>query len=363
MDIELSPELQDTLSRILLVILIVILTWFVRRIAPFFARRIIQFMWRGIRAFSGSDNTLNEQLTEAIIPPLRLLIAGIGLSLIFLIVDFPSFLGNIRSQLIATVIALGIFWGILRFVDVFAHYLETSNRFNLLDSTLVRFGNQLLKMIILIFGFVIIMREWGYDLAGLIAGLGIGGLAVALAAQDTLANLFGYLVIITDAPFKVGHLIEVDGVEGFIEDISLRSTRLRQRDRSLTIIPNRTIVDSTVKNWSRLTSRQVKMVVGVTYSTTDEQIVKIVEDIRAMIDEHKRVTKQRRTVEFVEFGASSLDILVICFVDTVLWEDLLAIKMDINLRIMRILTKHNVEIAFPTRSIVIESGSLPSENN
>jgi MscS family membrane protein len=83
---------------------------------------------------------------------------------------------------------------------------------------------------------------------------------VALAAQDTLANFFGYLAIITDAPFKVGHLIEIDGVEGFVEDISLRSTRLRQRDRSLSIIPNRTVADTKITNWSRLNSRQIKMV-------------------------------------------------------------------------------------------------------
>lgn len=352
---DISPQLQATLSRILLVIGIIIATWLARRITPYIARRIIRFVWRGIKAVSRTQTNLHEQLTTAIIPPIRLLITAMGLSVIFIIAEFSSSLRPISEQIIATLVAIGLFWGILRLVNVFAQYIEESDGIQVFDSTLIRFANQLGQTIIAVFAFVVIMGEWGYDLAGLVAGLGIGGLAFALAAQDTLANFFGYLAIITDAPFKVGHLVDIDGVEGFVEDISLRSTRLRQRDRSLSIIPNRTVADTKVTNWSRLNSRQIKMTVGVTYSSTEDRIVALVDDIRIMLDEHPRVTNKRKVVEFVEFGASSLDILIVCFVNTILWEDLQAMKMDINLKIMGLIQKHHLEIAFPTRTVVLES--------
>lgn len=360
---DISPELQNTLSRILLTIIVILLTWLLRRIAPTIARRIIRFVWRRIQAISGTETNIHEQLTEAIIPPIRLLITAIGLSLVFIIAEFSSSLESISEQAVATLIATGFFWGILRLVDVFAEYIEDSNRINVFDSTLIRFANQIVKAIVAIFAFVIIVGEWGYDLAGLVAGLGIGGLAFALAAQDTLANFFGYLAIITDAPFKVGHLVEIDGTEGFVEDISLRSTRLRQRDRSLSIIPNRTVADTKITNWSRLSSRQLKMTIGVTYNSSIPKIEALIESIGAMLDEHSRVTNKRKVVEFVEFNASSLDILIVCFVNTILWEDLQAIKTDINLKIMRLVEQHELEMAFPTRTVVLESAipELPKQ--
>jgi MscS family membrane protein len=352
--LSLSPEIQDVLVRVLLILAIIIATIWTRRIAPYFARRVIKIAWRGLASLRAVGVDLDEPFTNALIPPIRLLITTIGLQGVLLVLELSSALRDFGEQIVSSLTIFIVFWIVYRLVDVVAPYLEAANRLPSLDHTIMRFATQLTKFVIIIFGFVVVMGEWGYDLAGLVAGLGIGGLAVALAAQDALSNLIGYFVIMADAPFKVGHLVIIDDEEGFVEDISFRSTRIRKRDRSLIIIPNQTVVSSKIINWSRLNKRQLKLILGVTYSTTEEQLTAIIDDIRAMLDDHERVTQDRKLVEFVEFGASSLDILIICFVNTVMWEELQRIKMEINLKLMGILKRHDVEVAFPTRTVVLE---------
>ena len=351
----LPPELQNQLATVLVVLLVTILTLFFRRIAPYFARRIIHLIWRLVNAVRRQDTARDEAIVAAITPPLRLLITIIGLQVILLIVQLPPALHTAETQLVASLTAVAIFWTFYRLTDVVANSLERAKSLAMLDHTVMRFGRQLGRAIIILVVFIIVLSQWGFDLAGLVAGLGIGGLAVALAAQDALANLIGYFVIITDSPFKVNHYIQIDDVEGFIEDITFRSTRLRKRDRSLVIIPNQTVVNSMITNWSRLKRRQIKIVLGVTYDTTDDQMRAIIADIHAMLDVHEQVAKTGKMVEFVEFGASSLDIMILCLAETVIWEDMQAIKADINLKLMRLLKQHGLSVAFPTTTLNFDS--------
>ena len=345
---DISPQMQDALARALIVMLIVILTLFFRRIASRVAYRLINSLWRVMNAVRHHDSTRDREIADAITPPLRLLIAIAGLQLIFLVVTLPEIFAAVRAQFINSLGAIAVFWAIYRLVDVAAKYLEENERFAALDHTLLRFGKQMIKWLIVLIAFIVVMEEWGFDLAGLVAGLGIGGLAVALAAQDALANLIGYFVIIMDSPFKVNHYIEVDDEEGFVEDISFRSTRLRKRDRSLVIIPNKTVVDSSITNWSRLNRRQINMTLGVTYNTPEDKIRAVIKDIHDMLENHERVTTDRKLVEFVEFGASSLDILIIYFASTIVWDEMQRIKADVNMKILGILTQQGVSVAFPT---------------
>lgn len=345
---ELSPQMQDFLARALIVVLIIIATLFFRRIASRVAYRLINFVWRLVNAVRHHDSTRDREIADAITPPLRLLITIAGLQLIFLVISLPEIFADARAQIINSLGAIAIFWAIYRLVDVGMQYLEETERVAALDNTLLRFARQMIKWLVVLIAFIVVMEEWGFDLAGLVAGLGIGGLAVALAAQDALANLIGYFVIIMDSPFKVNHYIEVDGTEGFVEDISFRSTRLRKRDRSLVIIPNKTVVDSSITNWSRLNRRQVKMTLGVTYDTPEDKIRAVITDIHDMLETHERVTHDKKLVEFVEFGASSLDILIIYFASTIVWDEMQRIKADVNMKILGIVTKNGVSIAFPT---------------
>ena len=347
----IAPELQISLAKIIVIALLVFITLLFRRIAPYFARRIIHALMRLINKVSRRDSRRDEQIARAITPPLRLLIVLVGAQLVLFVVEVPQPLVYFESRVVSSLFAVVIFWTLYRLIDVVANYLEANEHFSKFDQTVVSFGRQVSKVTVILFMFIVIMSGWGFDLAGLVAGLGIGGLAVALAAQDALANFIGYFVIVTDAPFKVGHYIVINDAEGFVEAITFRSTRLRKRDRSMVVIPNQIIVNSMIINWSRLKRRQVQMTLGVTYSTTEDQIRAVIADIHAMLNAHERITEDRKLVEFVEFGGSSLDILIIYFTKTVIWEEMQIIKADVNLQLMGILKRHGVDVAFPTTTI------------
>jgi MscS family membrane protein len=351
MSMELSPQVQDALGRLVAILLIIIVTLILRRVAPYIARNLLNLIWRAANVVRGRNDRTDAQITQAIIPPMRLLILVIGLQFILLALDLPDFFLRFRADLIDSLISIVFFWALIRLLDVLVDYLEQTERLSMFDSTLAQFGRQLSKLTIILVGFVVIVGYWGLDLAGLIAGLGIGGLAVALAAQDALANLIGYLVILTDNPFKVGHYVQIEDEEGYIEQITLRSTRLRRRDRAVIIIPNKTVVDSILINFTTLEKRQVNMILGVTYDTSAEKLQLVIEDIKAMLGEHRRVTPDRPLIEFVEFGGSSLNIMVVYFARTVIWQELQRIKADVNFHIMAILEAHGVSVAFPTRTV------------
>jgi MscS family membrane protein len=216
------------------------------------------------------------------------------------------------------------------------------------------------KATLIIFGFVVIMQRWGYDFNGLLAGLGLTGLAVALAAQDALSNLIGYFAIMADAPFQVGDYIIAEKFEGFVETIGFRTTKVRRPDRALILVPNRTMAGEVLTNWSESSNgprrgrARLYMTVGVTYNTSADQLIEVVDAIREMLKTHEQIVPASEVVNFVEFNDSSLDILVVCVVKVTGWEHLQATKQDININIMRILAARDLQIAFPTRTIVNE---------
>ena len=351
----ISPEIQTILARILVIVLMGVITLLLRRVAPNFAQRIIQIIGQFVNAVRRRDSRRDEAIALAITPPLRLLITIIGLQLILIVVEIPPTLVRFTGQLINSLFGFVIFWTLYRLVDVVSNYLEANERFSKFDQTVVNFIRQVSKVLVILFMVIVIMSGWGFDLAGVVAGLGIGGLAVALAAQDALANFIGYFVIVTDAPFKVGHYIVINDVEGFVEAITFRSTRMRKRDRSLVVIPNQTVVNSMLTNWSRLKRRQVKMTLGVTYDTSEDKLRAVIADIHTMLEAHERVTEDRKLVEFIEFGGSSLDILIIYFVKTIIWEEMQIIRADVNFRLMAILARNGVSVAFPTTTVNFDS--------
>jgi MscS family membrane protein len=212
---------------------------------------------------------------------------------------------------------------------------------------------QVAKAIIVVLTITTVMEEWGYNVGGLVAGLGIGGLAVALAAQDALGNLFGYFVILADEPFVVGEYIVVDGVSGTVEELGLRSTRLRAQDQSLVTVPNKTVANSNITNWSRLSKRRLNMTLGIDLASAPEQVLSAVQSIREMLQQHTLVEPDSVVVQFVDFNNAhgALEIVIICFMKTPVWGDFQAARQDINLKIMDILQAHKVSLAVPTSTL------------
>jgi MscS family membrane protein len=208
-------------------------------------------------------------------------------------------------------------------------------------------------------GFAVILQSWGYNVTGFVASLGIGGLAFALAAKDTAANLFGSLVIFGDKPFEIGDWIKTDEVEGTVEDIGIRSTKVRTFAQALVHVPNATLANSAIINWSRMGKRRIKMNVGLTYETTEAQMRTIVEQIRSMLQGHEEIDQSTLFIHFTDYSESSLDIFCYFFTKTTVWGEYLRVREDVNLKIKKIVEENGSAFAFPSRTVYLESDERP----
>ena len=221
-----------------------------------------------------------------------------------------------------------------------------------MEEQLVPFLRTGLRLIILALALIAIVQEWGYDVGSLIAGLGLGGLAFALAAQDTIGNLFGFTTIVGDRPFTVGDLVRTNELEGVVQHVGLRSTRILREGRETVTIPNGMLAASII---GRRRRRYVDITLGVTYSTTADQIEALLDELREMLHARSHVVKDTITVRFMNFGDSALEILIYCEVTLSAWASYLQEREAINLAIMRALAEHGISVAFPSHSIYLES--------
>lgn len=255
---------------------------------------------------------------------------------------------------------------LLRTIDFISHVFayRASLTDSKTDDQMVPFLRELSKILSIILGvFVVLGMVFNMNVATIIASLGIGGLAIALAAQDTLANLLGSFTIFADKPFVVGDLVNVAGYEGVIEKVGFRSTLLRTMDKTLVVIPNKKMIDSPLENLTLRNLRRVKFNVGVLYGTSPEVLNAIADEITDYIQTHKETT-QDTLVTFDSFGDSSLNIQVLYFIEIVDYPIFMKIKEQINYKIMDIVLSNKAEFAFPSRTLYHEFGSkgIPLQN-
>lgn len=251
------------------------------------------------------------------------------------------------------VILISIAWIGLRIVDFFKIILmiRAAKTESKSDDQLIPFFVEILKILVVTFAsFIGLSSVFGVDIASLVAGLGIGGLALALAAKESLENLLGSFTIFLDKPFTVGDLIKIGSSMGVVEQVGFRSTRLRTPEKSYLTIPNRNLINAELDNLSLRTFRRVDSNIGVLYSTKTEQIKAIVEEIQELLDNHPN-TNQEGKCRFAGFGASSLDILVMYFIDTMDFDKFLEVRQEINFKIIDIVYKHGSDFAYPTQTI------------
>jgi MscS family membrane protein len=201
---------------------------------------------------------------------------------------------------------------------------------------------------------VLIAQEWNYNVNGFIAGLGLGGLAFALAAKDAIANIFGGIVIIMEKPFSIGDWVQTSGVEGTVEGISFRSTRFRTSDQALVTVPNSTLTNQAITNYSRMGKRQVRFSLAIDYAGPREKIEKCVQELRSMLHDHPDIHPGTILVYLETINVNSLEIMLYFFTNTTNWAEHLAVKEDINFRIMDILSIEKVPLASPGRTLYTE---------
>jgi len=321
-----------------------------------------------LRLFSKTRVKYDEMVVEALGKPLSAFVIVGCIDIATLVIAADLDLNDVSHALIhkAYFVAVGIIvvWALYRLVDVLAHYLDdaVSTDDNSVKGQFVPVIKQSLRIFTVIIGLLTILASLDVDIKALLGGLGIGGVAIALAAQDAVGNFIGTLSIFTDRPFKVGDWIIVDDkVDGNVEQIGFRSTKVRTWPKTLMSIPNKVLATQIVDNWSRMPKRRVKMTVGVTYSTSPEQMEELVRRIEAMLKADAGVDQDFMLVRFTDFGASSLDIFLYYFTASIQWAEHLAVRERVNLNIMRIIRDMGLSIAFPTRTIHVES--LPTEDS
>lgn len=273
---------------------------------------------------------------------------------------------QVLDKLFLLLFIIALFWIALRIIDFVAYVFlyKASLTESKSDDQMVPFVKELSKIITIIFGvFVVLGAVFNLNVATIIAGLGIGGIAVALAAQDTLQNLLGSFTIFADRPFVVGDLVRIDKYEGTIEKVGFRSTLLRTLDKTLVIIPNKKMVDSPLENLSLRNLRRMKFNISLKYDTPINIMLKISKQIETYVNEHDS-TSNDTLVTFDSFGESALNIQVLYFIEIVDYNDYMRIRQDINYRIMQIVAENKAEFAFPSQTVYHEyADGKPEKGN
>ena len=224
-----------------------------------------------------------------------------------------------------------------------------------MDDTVFEFVLKVTRVLIYIVAIFLVLAILEINLTGLIAGLGLGGVIVTLAAQDTAKNLFGGVVIFIDKPFVVGDWIEMDNYEGTIEDITFRTTRIRTFENALVNIPNAIIADASVTNWSKMEKRRYKTNLCVELDTPLEKLELLKAKIEKMLQERESVFDDSIIVRFDQITDNGINVLIYTYTNSVDYASYLKEVEDINIKIMKILREENVELAYDTKTVYVKN--------
>lgn len=293
------------------------------------------------------DDILVDKLEEPIVYGIGI----IGFYWGFQRLHFGTNIDNFFHHVFTITFTLNITWLIVRVVDALIeeYVVPVINKSDTdLDDQLLPLIRKLLKAILWSFGIIIGLNNAGFDVAALIAGLGIGGLALALAAQDTVKNIFGGIMIFLDKPFKLTDRIKIDGFDGNVEEIGIRSTRIRTLEGRLVTIPNAHFSDNAVENVTLEPTRKIILNLGLTYDTTPENMQLAMDKLKAIAHAHEGVQNDP-LVSFNTWGDSAMGILYIYYITDM--ENLLQVQTDINMEILRQFNEAGLEFAYPTQTI------------
>jgi MscS family membrane protein len=293
--------------------------------------------------------------------PLSTLAMALAFRVAYPLLMLPVSVALVLSVAVRVLMVLAIVWGLYRLVDLVAGRMairaqETDSK---LDDQLVPLVRKSLKLLVVLGGALFVLQNLEVDVGSLLTGLGIGGLAFAFAAKETLANFFGSLMIFTDRPFQIGDWIVVEGAEGIVEEVGFRSTRIRTFYNSLITVPNATFTDAQIDNYGQREYRRTFTTLNLTYDTTPEQMQAFCEGIRAIIMANRTTRKDYYEVHMSGFGAHSLDVMVYFFFKVPGWSDELRERHNVYLEIMRLAQQLGVVFAFPTQTLHLDSVQAP----
>lgn len=305
------------------------------------------------------SESMMANVLDAFTLPLQALFMLLGVYFATEVLTLPEEIDAFAVEAISIAAGFCVFWALFRAVEPLGVSLNRLvGRFGAgLGDDLRQFFIRGMKTLIVVIGGVIILENWGIDVSAFLGGLGLAGMAVALAAKDSVANIFGGLTIFADNLYKRGDWIETPHFEGTVEVVGLRATKVRTFAKALVTMPNAQIVDSPVINWSRMTHRRIKMVIGLEYRTTAKQMEAIVDKLRDFLknDEDVAQTDVAQMVHFSDFGASSINIDLYYFTKTTDWVTWRDIRNRHIIAFKRIVEEEGAAFAFPSQSLYVES--------
>ena len=299
-----------------------------------------------------TESTLDDKLFPAIEGPAATLVMVLGIFAALTVLPLAEHADQLINNLTKVTVLGVVLWGLIKAGGaILDHLEEVAHRRNLTVATFMPLIKKTLLVFSLIVSVLLLAESLGANVGVFLASLGIGGLAFALAAQDTIANLFGSFVVVMDQPFRVGDVVKIGTAEGQVEDIGLRSTKIRTGARTLIIIPNRSVAHEPITNFTRMPQRRVDQTIGLTGDTTPEQMVAIVKDIQQILRDDPGVHKETIGANFAGFGPSSLDIQIVYFAAEPNWQQHMELGERINLAIMQTIAARGLSLAFPTPTV------------
>lgn len=247
-------------------------------------------------------------------------------------------------------------WGIVNYLSenliLFIHFNDDSN--DGMNLTAIRFISNILKIVIIAVAIVMIISDLGYNINGLLTGLGVGGLAISLAAQDAVSNLISGFIIIIEKPFVVGDMIQTSFIQGTVEDITMRSTKIRTLDDSLVTTPNSSLTKESIINISKMNKRRILFDIGLEYSTSNDLIKKCENDIRDYLTSNDDILNEPIRVSFSKLDDSSLNLEIMCYTKTSNLDEFTQVLSRVNYEVKKIIEDNKASFAFPSTSVYIE---------
>ncbi len=296
-----------------------------------------------------TETTLDDKLFPVLEAPVAAFIMLVGIFSALKVLKLSEVNDRAINYGSTVAFSLVVFWGLLRALDALLdHAHEVALEKQMGVAAFMPWIKKSLVAVFVVLGVLLTVQSLGYNVSTLLQGLGIGGLAFALAAQDTIANLFGSIVVAIDQPFKLGETVKIGTSTGTVGGHRPAFDQDPPGRRSLVIIPNKTVSSEAIVNLSRFTSRRVEQVLGLTYDTKPEQMEEIVRDIRQLIEREPGVDAASVHVYFRDYSASSLDIWVAYVIQDPDFARHLAVRQRLNLAIMRAVAARGLEFAFPT---------------
>lgn len=328
-------------------------------VASFFLGRLLQFgLRRGLKRLARRTAVpFDDARLRQLRGPLTLfgttVVAHVLLPLLLLTRPAEEFIGSVLSALRL----LSLYWSLFNAVDLAAETARTSAFLQARPETkaLLPLGTRTAKIALSIIAAIVVLQKLGYPAASLVAGLGIGGLAVALAAQKTVENLFGSVMLSIDQPFRPGDQVKVEDVVGIVESVGLRSTRIRTGERTVVTIPNGRLADMRIESFAPRDRLRLGLTLGLVHGTRSEQLRAVIAELQRLLEEHPRRHQEPPRVVFVALGPGSLDVEVSAWFATTDAAEFQGIKQEVLLRIMEVVERHGSSFAFPTRTLHLAS--------